>query len=438
MPNIKGATWDPVAKKFIMPEGYVKPDPKTKKERQKVQRTVSEELRRRDPGPTDRKAAFEVLRNQERASQTYAVFAMYPGQPRAFIGYTSDPTHAAIAKQWGGGDFQVVPYDQATGSFIGEPASLRLDVSVHAPLLPGFKTAQPGYGQMNQILGGMPGGLPPGYGILPPAKNADVEDLEDELDDLEKELGQIKGELVQARRERDEAIKALSDEKERALRAEMEQRFQAQIAELKTAFAGNRKDPLEQLLEFKRVEAELNPSIGRGNGGPGEMMGALMGLFEMVLKAKDKLGEDNPGGATGGFLETIKSLTPLLEKVMDNRPQQALLAAPAVAPTPTATPAPQPQEQAVPPAVHEAVNSLFNYLGTSAAAGIHPVEAAAWITRQQDRGWAEVHGMILADDPANFLDVAQSKIPEAVDNDQKKAWMKETLSQAREKLQKAA
>jgi hypothetical protein len=454
MPNIPGSTWDKKLKRYVPPEGYVRPATALKNARinkKKSHKARDDNRRELDPGPKEREEHVSRLRRQERLDQSFAVFALYPGQQRAWVGSIEDPSHPAVGAKFGGGKFQLVATNRNTGYYEGEPFDVAIDTSVYPARLPGFASGMPGNGALPPLqapgFSGMPWGQPfPGMPGMPPQLQKGAKD--EELEDLEDELDALKVQLAQAVRERDEAKAALVQESQRAMRMEFESKFMTGLASLEAKLSGDRKDPLQQFIDLKRVDAELNPAIGK-QGGPGETMALFVGLFDMLMKAKDKFGDAGAfaGGAAGGFGEVLKTLAPLVEKVLDANATKPKPVVPLIGP---AAPAAEgavaqeevktPEPEAPPPvsaALKEASQQFFNYLESAQGAGIHPTAAAQWVLKQADPGWDELHKVLRDEDPKEFIGVAKTRIPDAVGTQQQQGWMMATVKEVREQLQKA-
>lgn len=412
MPNIAGSKFNPKTGKYELPAGVKRQTAKTRKEAVKSHKgasgkQISESLR--------------VGARQDRSDSQFAVFAMYPSG-RSFLEYVDEPTHQLIAARWGGGRYSVAEQSRNTGEWLGEPVIMDVDRAVHPPKLPGFMV--PGQPVMGGIYGGGIFGQQQGFGFPQQQQQQqgpapDVSELEDELEDVEKELAATKAELAAAKREATEAREALLKERADAQMKSLQEGFERRLADLVNKLDG-KKDPMDQLLQFKRVEAELNgPKVGQG-GGPLEGITMVLQMMDLMEKMKDKF-SGGGGGASGGFMEVLKGVGPLLDRVADmktaNPPPPALQApAPAAAPAPEG---PHPGE--------EALRAMVDQVGVMTSTGASPASFVAWFKAQQGPAFEAARAVVKTDPPEDFLLLVKNNVPTYADTEQKEAWILEAI-----------
>jgi len=390
---------------------------------------------------------FNKQRAANKGNYQYAIYALYP-TGRGFLEMLDEATHTTLAARYGGGRFQVWKTHRDTQEAVGDPNVFEIDRTMYPPRLPGFQGAFPG-----QPIGGgfNPWGMPPAPGFqgMPsmPQAPGKADDLEEELEDAEDEIKQLRATLSAVTRERDDAKAALEKERTEFARQQERASFEKALSDLKLELGG-RKDPLTQLLEMKRAEAELaGPLAGRPAGGPDPLQGAVA-LFELALKVKDKLTDDPGTGVGSEFLSLIKTFAPALNKAMANMPQQSRLPAPPVPATDAAQappPPPTPPSTADPGVAGEeekaayekakvAFRQLLTFMPVAQETGYTEGAMAAWILKQDGEGWPEAKKIMADDDPEAFLGLVEQDAPALADTDGKKAWILAAIKGVRDVL----
>ncbi len=435
MPMPKGARKDPDNPgKYIMPEGHVK---------------KAEAERRRNPEPTAYASRVEARFSEERKNSRNFVFRIQVVHPsgKYWIADTQDYSPQMLATNYGGGKFEVWKMDTSTGQPMGDPLPYNVDTNVHPQRL--FDPAMSPQGGMQGRFGGQ-GPTPAwqggnaGYGapgafggpsawpaVTGGPSSKELTDLEDELEDLEKDLEKANVLASTYLRERDEARAQLVELKAAADKKELMSMFATQLEAAK----GGAKDPMEQMLQMIRLQAEMSGGvIGKQGGGTDTITGAVALMNVILSAAKSVPQADTGGGALGGLIQVASQYLPLVTQIVQGKATGA--PAPQVVvderPKPAAqAPAPQPAppvDQNVGACFHEAVKVIPGYITGDSEA------YADWIVKQTAPGWPELHKILMAEKPEAFLTEAMKVNAEIGDSDFKKQWIVQAIASAQAKL----
>lgn len=454
MPMPKGARIDPTTGKMIRGSGQVNEGDDPIEE--------APEAGALGPAKATKKAsaiskAFNANRKAGNGDFQYAVFALYP-TGRGFLEMLDEPTHLTLSERYGGGRYEVWKMRRGTGEQVGEGSVFEIDHSLHPPKLPRFQAAL-----ANPVPGnpwGNPHALPfggsqmppiPGFNGMPAAQvppAGKVDELEEELEEAEEEIGRLKAENATLRREANESKAALEKERSDNIRAQERAQYEKMINDLRLSFEqrATAKDPLTQLIELKRAETELAGPFGQSRG-TDPLQGAVA-LFELALKAKEKLTPEEPSTGNGSMiLELIKTFSPAIRAHVSASSMAPRLPAPpppasspgtATPPSPASTeasPAPEGEEK-MDEETRIAFKQMVTYIPVAQASGLSASSVAAWIMGQQGKGWENVRDVLDRDTAENFAVFVSVNEPTATDSDEKKAWVSQVHEAVKKSMEK--
>lgn len=412
MPMVKGAKFNVKTGKYTMPKDY------------KNQAKIREEVVKAK-GPSKRKVT-EIHRTgakQRKDSTHYAIFALYPSG-RAFLAYHENPTHDALGKQFGGGEYQVCERDRDSGEWVGEPVQYPIDRTMFPPKLTGFMAPQiPGMmGGFPPMPGMMGGGFP---GMPPQMPSADNEELEDELEELKEQIAQLRQSLIAKDRQLEDAKREADAEKVRSFQEKMLE----EIRGMGNRLAGEKKSPLDSIIELKRFEAELQGPLKPGGGATDQVAGVIA-MLDLVdaLKKRTAPTEESGGGAGAGFLEVIKAVGPLIQQAKEMQSN-------APAPAPVPAPEPSPESNAVMAAATPAFRMMVAKMGELIKAEAAPAVFAAWFDFQDDAAFKAAKEVTKVEQPEGFLGVVGQVNPDLL-TEENKAWIVEAMVQAQQAILK--
>lgn len=431
MPLPKGAKMDPKTGKYKMPAGHRKKHSNDGQAPKSAPVSRSQRIERQN----------DLVRMTARQNFAYCLFAQYPSG-RAYVGQIEEPSFESIGATWGGGRFEVWKMDRTSGEYVGDPVVYPIDPLVFPPKLQGFAAVQrgplagaPGQFNMPGMQGqGYPGPMP---GLPPAPDAAKLEELEEEIEDLEEENTTLKARLATVERERESERR---DHERELADLRRKEEFRAMVAELK----GTGKDPLEMLLNFKRVDAELAGPL-KLNQDPMAAMQANIASLTMMLDLAKKLGgngDKNEGGGMDGLLQLAGKFI----EAKQAEPAQVIQLPAAPTAKPAAPAGPTPEEVAAAEAAAKAEAGAVMEVFTALSEEVRQLWASAHESQEDPLperlteiiltrpGWDKFRAIVRIDNPENALQVFLDSAPDTVPNEERQKWIVSAFALAQAQL----
>jgi hypothetical protein len=427
MGNVKGSKLDPITGKYTRPEGWL---PKAAPERERVKTPSSQAAN-----------ASKRFEKERKSSEINYSFRIYKVQPtgKYWLADTLEPSLEYIAHNYGGGKYEVWKFFTDTGEYLGNPVPYNVDPTIWPPKIPDPQAAgrpmvgNPAYGGGGFFGNGPQQGYgPPQQGYGPPQQGyGPIGDSEDDIDELERDNSMLKAQVITITRERDDLKIAMERERAEAIRKEDRAQFEATLKALEAKFSGT-KDPLDQMLSFSRLQAELNGGVVGKGGSTTDMLTLAMGLMNTIMTAAKSLPtEGSAGGASG--LETIMRMAdkylPMITKLTEQKAGQVVEEKPAAAPAPVKEPDVVPTAGPETKAFERILDELPIYITTG-----ETEKFANWIVESEGEGWPIAHGIMMSENPAGFLNLVMTSRPLALKSENDKKWVVDVMKLTQTKL----